>query len=270
MKKALSVTFSVLSTVLSGIWRGIKAFVRWYGRSWKHSGKWGKVGLVVLAFFILTLFLVAFGAMLPTEATPTPAVANVSTPNAPTEVPTANNAASTTMSTPTNTPMPTDTPKPTNTPIPTVTPTPTNTPKPTETPTAEEKVCGLITEKLGSINRKGVARVEECKIVPGSKPEVFVRWAINDNLTGGLIRTGMYMDIVDILKAVRNANIQYSTVQVRGTFPLVDVYGNVSEATVVRATYTKTTIDKINWNNFITKNILLIAEREWVHPAMFK
>jgi hypothetical protein len=55
-------------------------------------------------------------------------------------------------------------------------------------------------------------------------------------------------------------------VQFAGTFSMQDIYGNVSEMVVIRASYLKETIQKINWDNFLNENIFTIADSSYVHP----
>ena len=47
---------------------------------------------------------------------------------------------------------------------------------------------------------------------------------------------------------------------------MVDQFGNASETPVVEATFTKETIDRINFENFLTDNVYVIAEDTDLHP----
>jgi hypothetical protein len=40
--------------------------------------------------------------------------------------------------------------------------------------------------------------------------------------------------------------------------------------TVMKITYAKETMDKINWNNFLTDNVPVVANDYWEHPAISK
>jgi hypothetical protein len=144
----------------------------------------------------------------------------------------------------------------TSTPILTDTPLPaaTNTPKPTLSP--EELLRSAVKGALRSGNRD-VTRLQSVSIRGNM---IQVDWAINDNLSTNLIGHGAQMDIVDILEAVNKSDFQYEQIHLVGTFSMQDVYGNVEEKPVVNVTYYKTTIDKINWDNFITDDIYLLAD----------
>ena len=94
-----------------------------------------------------------------------------------------------------------------------------------------------------------------------------MRWAINDNLTEGLIQAGAQLDIRNILEALADSAEPYTSVFLRGTFPLVDQFGNESETNVVEVLYTKGTIERINFENFLWDNVYAIAENADIHPA---
>ena len=142
---------------------------------------------------------------------------------------------------------------------------PTAAPEPTSLPelSPEERVESSIRDALGDLNRDG-ERINKISIADG---KIYVKWAINDNLTEGFIKRGVMMDIVDILQAVSNSGYPYTLVTVEGTFPMVDTYGNTSEDNVVMADYSKETVDQINWDGFLTENVYDIAGLFWLHPA---
>lgn len=157
----------------------------------------------------------------------------------------------------------TETPRPTKTPgIPTSTPIPTSTLPPIE------DLRSRIENTLGESNRD-VARVSEY-IWDEPTQILFVTFSINDNLTESFIVTGVQSDIADILKTVSQSGLVpgLQSITISGTFVLVDQFGNNSEDVVVRATYSRATIDKINWGNFLYTNILNIADDIYIHPDL--
>lgn len=165
---------------------------------------------------------------------------------------------------PTNTPRPLPTAEPSATPEPTITPIPSNTPEPTATPEPAEVLKQLIVKTLGQGNRD-VERVQELTINDAGVIDIW--WAIDDNFTSGMIRGGAELDVVNMLRAIDESGLDYNQVLLRGSFPLVDAYGNTEENYVINATYTKATVDKINWDNFLRKNIFLVADEINIHRA---
>ena len=119
-----------------------------------------------------------------------------------------------------------------------------------------------IEDALGTSNRS-VRRVSEARL---QGEQLFVQWAINDNLTAGMVRGGARIDISDVLEVIADDSETYTSVFLRGTFAMVDQFGNASETPVVEATYTKETIDRINFENFLTDNVYAIAEDTDLHP----
>ena len=169
--------------------------------------------------------------------------------------------------------MPTDQPAPTSAPVPTGTPVPTDTPalptatsQPEPTKSPETELLANIEKGLGRNNRD-LPTVTDFKI--NSDGLVFVVWPLNDNLTENMIKRGGMTDIVAILKAVSelDSKLSYNQVDCIGTFSMVDAYGNAEEKDVIRASYTRATVNAINWDNFITDNIYTIADFENNHPV---
>ena len=97
--------------------------------------------------------------------------------------------------------------------------------------------------------------------------EVFVQWAINDNLTEKLLKGGAKRDVADILKAVSESNVEHNSVRAYGTFSMRDQFGNVTEEIVIKVVYTKETIEKINWERFLFSDVYDIADGANIHPA---
>jgi hypothetical protein len=120
-----------------------------------------------------------------------------------------------------------------------------------------------VADALGSSNRER----ERLNSVEYDGSQVTVMWAINDNLTQGFIKGGAKRDVVDILQTVAMSEMPFDAVTLRGTFPLVDEYGNSTETEVVRATYTRATVDRINWEGFIWENVYRIADDVQQHPT---
>ena len=112
-----------------------------------------------------------------------------------------------------------------------------------------------ISSALGSSNRD-VQRVSTAQL---QGERLFVQWAINDNLTSGMIAGSARLDIRNMLKVIADSQEPCTSVLFRGTFSLVDQLGNASEDTVVEATFTKSVIDRINFENFLTDNVYAIG-----------
>lgn len=82
-----------------------------------------------------------------------------------------------------------------------------------------------------------------------------------------MIKTGVKIDLKDMLKALNDSGIEYGLVNFEGSFSMVDQLGNTKEMTVVWATYEAATIKQINWPNFLHKNVYNIASTAKQHPA---
>lgn len=182
-------------------------------------------------------------AQVEASATPVVKVVSVSTTTPPTEPP------------PTVPPIP-----PTETPV-LLTNTPV--PPPTETripPTVSPKDV-LMAALKQSRSGKNITGLD----YDGSA--VVVAFNISDNLTENMIRDGAKRSILDFLKTLAKSGLPYNKATIKGSFSMVDKFGNASNTEVVTATYTKATVDKINFDNFLSANTYIIADEAVIHPV---
>ena len=75
-----------------------------------------------------------------------------------------------------------------------------------------------------------------------------------------------FLDIRKMLEVIADSSEPCTSVFLRGTFAMVDQFRNASETPVVEATFTKDTIDRINFENFLTDNVYVIADDTDLHP----
>ena len=142
---------------------------------------------------------------------------------------------------------------------------PTLAPVPTHTLEPSVSLKLSVEDELGSANRD-VPRLESIEINEGAGI-ITVRWAINDNITDNFRIYGARRDASSILQTITKSEIQFERVALRGTFSMVDIYGNAEEAEVFRLIFDRSTFEKINWESFLYDNIYLIADSATVHPA---
>lgn len=144
-------------------------------------------------------------------------------------------------------------------------PAPTTKPKPVP---VEQQLRSALENVLGESNRNR-RRLPELSAPRGGY--IVLTWAIDENLTEGLTKDTARLEGMKILKTIEeveesNGN-HYTGAFLKGTFSLVDKYGNTSEEIVVRAGYDKGTVNRINFDNISFKNIFDIADRGSIHPA---
>ncbi|MHC4122479.1 MAG: hypothetical protein ACYSSI_02810 [Planctomycetota bacterium] len=126
-----------------------------------------------------------------------------------------------------------------------------------------ERLQYEVQKVLGKSNRGKVKLYK----VEGIGNNIKVNFSIDDNLSNGWIKDGAKTDIIKILKAVQSSGYDYNEVTIFGTFALTDKFGNSEESVVVKASYIHSTINKINWPNFLYDNVYDIADYVWLHPA---
>lgn len=225
----------------------VKRFFTWFSETFKKQGIVGKV--VIAGVSLITICCVcSVPVAILSPTTPTPEANNAPEGEIESAAETAQVEESATL--------PTE--------------APTDVPLPTETPEPLDYLESLVVDVLGSSNRD-VPRLSGF-IWDAESSEIVVTVAGQDNFTDEMITRGIQMDIVDILRVIYTSNtpIPYNSIAVVATFPLVDTYGNTKEANVVIATYSRETLAKINWDNFLTDNTFAIAEQNtlFLHPAI--
>lgn len=104
-------------------------------------------------------------------------------------------------------------------------------------------------------------------IAPGPNGRVDARFAIRDNYTEQMIKDGARSDTIDILKYANATYPDASAVNVQGTFPMTDPYGNTSTQVAIDLLYSRETLNKINFDGVTTKTIWEIRDSGTLLPA---
>jgi hypothetical protein len=103
---------------------------------------------------------------------------------------------------------------------------------------------------------------------PGPNGDVVnARFAIRDNYTETMIKDGARLDTIDILKYARATYPDASAVNVQGTFPMTDPYGNTSTHVAIDLTYSRATLNKINFDGVTKNSIWEIRDSGSILPA---
>lgn len=156
---------------------------------------------------------------------------------------------------------------PTATPVPTSTPEPTATPEPTPAPTLSpvDALAAALQEELGESNLDDRPRLRVVDSTPGLDT-LFIDWNINDSFAGDRQAT-VQIDLARMMRVLVEGDdfIAYKDVAFRGYYPLINALGNVNDTLVVQAWYDRTTLEQINWDNFLHKNTFVIAKTLRLH-----
>lgn len=81
-----------------------------------------------------------------------------------------------------------------------------------------------------------------------------------------MIKKGTWKDAVNVLKHVRGIK-EVKEIALNVTFPTQDKYGKKSDMTVMKTDFKRQTIDKINFENFLTDNIPNVVDSYWESSA---
>jgi uncharacterized protein YxeA len=131
--------------------------------------------------------------------------------------------------------------------------------------TPQTKLTNAVTSALGEKSNREGKKITASTL--DSNGNILVKFKGDENVTENMTVTGIQMDIRDALKAIQKSNVPYNKANVITTYSMVDKFGNAKESDVINLTYSKATIDKINFDNFDRKNIYSIADTvTFVHP----
>lgn len=125
-----------------------------------------------------------------------------------------------------------------------------------------ERLKHNVKEALGESNR-GKQRYE----LTINEGDIDVYVFANDNLTPSLVKSQIKSDIFDTLESIHESQYDFEDVEFTISAALVDKFGNTNETPVVEAKYSRSTVDRINWENFIFTDILDVADSKTINPA---
>jgi hypothetical protein len=131
---------------------------------------------------------------------------------------------------------------------------------PKATPTLQELVVGA----LGERNRENVPATS----IISNGETMAVIFPINDNFKRTWIRDQAQRDILNVAQTIYQATGNGYDITFTGTFAMQDSYGNVEELPVMRATLTRATLDKINWDNLLMVQLPAIADDYEENPGL--
>lgn len=91
----------------------------------------------------------------------------------------------------------------------------------------------------------------------------------SDNVSTQAIKEGMWIDVSNTLKRLKDEK-DINHIDFLLVTPLQDQYGKATDEIVMTLSFPRETLDKIDWNNFMWKNIPEISEDYFEHPVLSK
>jgi hypothetical protein len=141
--------------------------------------------------------------------------------------------------------------------------------------TLEEKLNKFTADSLGSTNNKNKNRIEKITVLDNittdTSDDKVVNFILNadDGFTNEMIRDAMLMDTRKLLRELAKYK-EVSLADITWKFPMLDSYGNESQQKIMSIKISDTNLQKINWDNFLYKNIPDVSDSYWEHPVLKK
>ncbi len=133
----------------------------------------------------------------------------------------------------------------------------------------EDKINKIAQDNVGKKNVESIQLNNNLGTEAENDKIALITLSGKDNLTNNMIKKGMWKDTTDMLKDIAKEK-DISEVVFFWKFELEDTYGNKKNENVMKITYNRETIDKINFDNFSFNNIPTTANQYWQHPAIDK
>lgn len=132
--------------------------------------------------------------------------------------------------------------------------------------TLEEQVEKIVINKIGKTNNLKKERIVELN-TDGNI--VYLKLNASENLTNEMTKKKMWMDSLTVLEPLSNID-NVKGVIIHWMLPLVDQYGNTKDGNVMAFNIESETLDKINWDNFLTDNFPNVVSDYFEHQALNK
>jgi len=127
-----------------------------------------------------------------------------------------------------------------------------------------EEVEKIITDKLGKNNNSQKKVIEK---VEATDSGLNLTLNASDNFTLDMMKRGMWMDSIKILEPLSKVD-NIKQINVDWQLPLIDNYGKEKDSAVMKFSIDKATLDKINWDNFLTESFPDVVTNYNEHPAL--
>jgi hypothetical protein len=74
--------------------------------------------------------------------------------------------------------------------------------------------------------------------------------------------------VLRVMKALYQSQVPVASVQLTGTYPLADVYGNVAETEVLKCGLSLATAETIKWDSLQSDELFSRLDSVWWHPSL--
>lgn len=132
--------------------------------------------------------------------------------------------------------------------------------------TLQERAESAIIKATGKSTNNKRDRIVDVSVINGI---AIAKLNANENLSVSMTKGGILRDSAKVFEPLFSLT-EIKEVALSWRLPLVDQYGNSSDADVLRMTLDRETAAKINWDGFDRDNFATIADQYWEHPAIQK
>lgn len=140
----------------------------------------------------------------------------------------------------------------------------------------KDRLRAIVVNTLGERTNSKKDRIVELNATPTVTADGKVNGYVaaitlnaDENLTTSWTRDGLFVDSKKLLQALYTDS-QLQDLLLEWHLPLRDVYGNTKDGRVMRFRIDGSTASRINWSDFLAKNIPVVTRDYQEHPALTK
>lgn len=119
--------------------------------------------------------------------------------------------------------------------------------------------------KTTNMKKDRIVELDVTDLESGNK-SVYLKLNASENFTNNMTKKAMWMESIKILEPISKLE-KVDGVIIHWLFPLVDQYGNEKDSQVMMFSIERETLDKINWDDFLTDNLQNVVSDYYEHPA---
>lgn len=124
-----------------------------------------------------------------------------------------------------------------------------------------------VKQAVGAETNIGKPRICDVGFVDKEKTKVYLTLWADDNLTLGLVKTGLLVQSTILFRKIFE-DPRASEVTLDWRFPARDAYGKEVDAIAMIVRMSRKTADKINWSGFSYSNLPIVADHYRVHKDL--
>lgn len=127
-----------------------------------------------------------------------------------------------------------------------------------------QEAVAIARQEVGETWQRGLPAVQGTTVSESPAGYIVqVRFSISQADMAGVRET-----VLRVMKAFYQSQVPVASVQLTGTFPVADAYGNVTETEVLKCGLSLTRAENIDWDSITVEGLFNQLDSLWWHPSL--